>query len=80
MTAKPHRQQRTHPPEEAIGAPSEPEVVVVVPVSPEVLEVARQRLLERYAQAIGETHRTGGGVISDLHADLVALMKTRPAL
>ena len=80
MTTKPQRQQRTHPHEEQTGAPSEPEVVVVVPVSPEVLEVARQRLLERYAQAIGETHRTGGGVISDLHADLVALMKTRPAL
>ena len=80
MTAKPQRQQRTHLPEEVPGAPSEPETVIVVPVSPEVLEVARQRLLERYAQAIGESHRTGGGVISDLHADLVALMKTRPAL
>ena len=80
MTAKPQRQQRTHSHEEATGAPSESDGVVVVPLSPAVLEVARQRMLDRYVQAIGESHRTGGGAISDLYADLVALMKTRPAL
>jgi hypothetical protein len=80
MTAKPQRQQRTHAPEAPIGATSEPDGIVVVPLSPEVLEVARQRLLERYCQAVGESHRTGGGTISDLYNDLVALLKTRPML
>lgn len=79
MTAKPQRQQHTHHHSDALGAPSDAEVVVVA-LSPEVLEVARQRLLDRYMQAIGESHRTGGGVIGDLYADLIALMKTRPQL
>ena len=79
MTANPQRQQRTHSQAEATGAPSE-RFEVMVALTPEVLDVARQRLQARYEAALCEAHRTGAGAISDLFADLQALANTRPKL